>query len=169
MSPEEFDIRYTKILDIVYLKKWLADPAVACWFPMQTPEEMELAVSCWMSFARYHASLTAIIDQKPCGIATLFLPPYKKIAHHCLFKICVAPEHQGKGIGRSLIRNIKHLARSQFHFESIYAEVFDENPLIPLLKKFDFHEFVRQEGYVKQGGKYSSRVFLETDLTKADP
>lgn len=164
MGDEEIDIRYTRVLDISYLRLWLQDPKVLSWFSMTTPQEIEQAIACWMSFARYNASLTAVINRVPCGIATLFLPPYKKVSHHCLFKICVDPKYQRKGVGSALIKNIKHLAKTQFHFESIYSEVFDENPLIPLLKKFDFQEFAKQDYYIKTKDRYFSRVLLEVDL-----
>lgn len=48
--------------------------------------------------------------------------------------------------------------------EAIYAESFDGNPLIPLLKKFDFHEFVKQDNYVKTETGYLARVLLEAVL-----
>lgn len=164
MDKEEIDIRYTRILDISYLRQWIQNPKVLYWFSMSTTEEIELALSCWMSYCRYNASLTALINNVPCGIVTLFLPPYKKISHHCLFKICVDPHYQRRGVGTALIRNIKHLAKTQFHLESIYSEVFDGNPLIPLLKKFDFHEFLRQDKYIKNEDFYFTRVLMGTDL-----
>jgi putative acetyltransferase len=168
LSEVEFDIRYTRILDISYLRKWIQDPTVLRWFSMASSEEIEQALAVWMSFARYNASLTAVMDRQPCGIATLFLPFYKKTLHHCLFKICVAPECRGKGIGSALIKNIKHLAKNQFNMEAIYAEVFEGNPLIPLLEKFDFHPFVKQDYYVKTDTGYLSRILLET-LLKEGP
>lgn len=164
MSQDPFDIRYSRILDVSYLRKWIQNPEVARWFSMTTTEEVEQALSVWLSFARYNASLTAVMDRKPCGIATLFLPFYKKTMHHCLFKICVDPDYQGKGIGSALIKNIKHLAKTQFQMEAIYAEVFDGNPLIPLLKQFDFHELLRQDYYVKTKTGYLTRVLMETVL-----
>ncbi len=164
MSDEDFDIRYSRLLDISYVRKWLQNPKILCWTSMTTPEEIEQALSCLMNFSRYNASLTAVMNRVPCGIATLYLPPYKKVSHHCLFKVFVDPEYQNKGVGSSLIKNIKHLAKTQFHMEAIYSEVFGDNPLIPLLKKFDFHEFAKQEYYVKTGGRYLCRTLLGTDL-----
>jgi putative acetyltransferase len=161
---EELDIRYTRVFDVSYLRQWLQNPGVLCWFSMSSEQEIEQAISCWMNFSRYNASLTAVIGRVPCGIATLFLPPYKKVAHHCLFKICVDPKYQRKGVGSALIKNIKHLAKTQFHFESVHAEVFDGNTLIPLLKKFGFQEFARQEYYVKAKDHYFARVLLEAKL-----
>ena len=161
---KDLDIRYTRILDITYLRRWLQDPEVLKWFPITTPEEIEQALTCWMGFCRYNASLTAVNGKEPCGIATLFLPPYKKVAHQCLFKICVDPEYQRQGVGSALVKNIKHLAKTQFYFEAVYAEVFTGNPLIELLKKFDFVELARQEHYFKSQNQYWGRVLLQAEL-----
>jgi RimJ/RimL family protein N-acetyltransferase len=164
VDQKEIDVRYTRILDISYVRPWLYDPNNLKWFSMTTPEEIEQALACWMSFCRYSASLTAVVNRVPCGIATLFLPPYKKVSHHCLFKVCVDPQYQGQGVGTCLIRNLKHLAKTRFKMESIYSEVFEGNPLIHLLEKLDFHEFVRQENYVKSKGHYMARILMQADL-----
>ncbi len=169
MDEKEIDIRYTRILDISYIRPWLYDPKILQWFSMTTSEEIEQALSCWMSFCRYSASLTAVVDRVPCGIATLFLPPYKKVSHHCLFKICVDPRYHRQGIGRCLIKNLKHLAKTRFKMESIYSEIFEGNPLVHLLEKLGFHEFVRQEHYVKSKGQYLTRIMMETDLRDKVP
>jgi hypothetical protein len=46
----------------------------------------------------------------------------------------------------------------------IATEVFEENPIIPLLKKNDFEEIFRQEKFVKTDDGYKARIFLETKL-----
>ncbi len=160
-----FDIRYTTEEDVKYLREWIAHPDVLCWFSMADQQEIESALQCWIGYSRYKCSLTATIDQEPCGIATLFLMPYKKVAHHCLFKVVVDPKWQRKGIGFSLIKNIKHLAKTYFRLETIHIEVFEGNALISLLKeKLGFYEVVRQDRYVKMGDTYLARVLLETEL-----
>jgi len=159
-----FDIRYTRLMDISYLREWIKQPGVLDYFPMSTEVEIEQALSAWMFFCRYQASLTATIHHIPCGIATLFLMPYKKISHQCSFKICVNPHLWRRGIGSSLIKNLKHLAKDYFHLEAIYTEVFSDNPLIDLLKTFGFYEFIRQENYVKTKEGYKGRVCLIADL-----
>ena len=116
------------------------------------------------SYTQYSCSLTAVLDGVPCGIATLFLMPYKKVAHHSLFKIVVDPLLHRKGIGTSLVRNIKHLAKNYFHLEFLHVEVFEGNPLIALLQQQGFYEFARQDLYVKNEGKYLARILLETAL-----
>lgn len=164
MTQDDLDIRYTNVLDISYLRRWLQDPKILRWFPMSDPQEIEGPISCWMSFARYNASLTATYCREPCGMATLFLMPYKKVSHHCFFKLCVAPQYQRKGVGTSLLRNIKHLAKTQFNLQFLYIEVFEGNPLISLLKKMEFEEVLRQENYVKIEGQYISRILFRVDL-----
>src|SRR6202044_1515485 len=133
--PDNYDLRYTYATDQVYLKQWLELPGMLHWFPMGGDKEVEDAVQCWIGFSRYQASLTAMIGDEPCGIGTLFLMPYRKIAHHALFKLVVDPKHQHKGIGSSLLKNLKHLAKNYFHLDLIHIEVFEGNPFIRLLQQ----------------------------------
>lgn len=159
-----FDIRYTYVTDTPRLREWLLDKDVQKWFPVSTEREIEDAVQCWIGFSRYSSSITATLNSEPCGIGTLFLMPYRKVAHHCLFKLVVAPRHQRKGIGSSLLKNLKHLAKTYFHLDLIHIEVYEGNPLIPLLKKNDFHEFARQERFAKDASGYHARILFESFL-----
>lgn len=164
MNIPGYDIRYTYITDISHLREWIKSPGMLHWFPMHTEKEVEDALQCWIGFSRWSSSLTATINHVPCAIGTLFLMPYKKVAHHCIFKIIVDPKWQRKGIGYSLLKNLKHLAKNYFRLEMINIEVFEGNPIIELLKKHDFYEFTRQDRYVKEDGKYFARVLMETKL-----
>lgn len=160
----EHEIRYTTLDDMPLLREWLLSPGVLHWFPMSEGEELENAVQCWMGFCRYSCSLTIMVDGKPCAIGTLFLMPYRKVAHHCLFKMIVAPEYQKKGIGTSLLKNLKHLAKTYFRLELMHIEVFDDNPLCSLLRKSGFRVFAEQEKFVKENGRYFKRTLFEVDL-----
>lgn len=164
MDLPGFDIRYTEPSDGSYLKEWLSSAGMLHWFPMSEGKELEDAIACWIGFARFQASLTATLDGVPCGMATLFLMPYRKVSHHALFKVIVDPKHQKKGIGGSLIKNVKHLAKQKFRLDFIHIEVFEGNPLLSLLHEYDFHEFARQERFVKEGEHYLGRVLLESFL-----
>lgn len=164
MNIPGFDIRYTYLTDMSYLRQWVMSPGMLKWFPMSTEKEIEDALQCWIGFCRWSSSITATVNHVPCGIGTLFLMPYKKVAHHCLFKLIVDPHWQRKGIGQALVRNLKHLAKTYFHLEIIATEVFEGNPIISLLKKEGFNEVFRQEKFVKDEGGYKARVFLETRL-----
>jgi putative acetyltransferase len=164
MDLPGYDIRYTNTTDEPYLRQWMSAPGMLHWFPMLQEKEVEDAIQCWIGFSRFNCSLTATINGIPCGIGTLFLMPYQKVSHHCLIKIIVDPQHQRKGIGSSLLKNLKHLAKNYFHLELMHVEVFEGNPLHSLLLKHDFQEFARQERYVKENGKYLTRILLESYL-----
>ncbi len=163
-EPAGLDIRYTYLTDGPQLRDWLHHPDVQKWFPVSLEKEIDDAVQCWTGFSRFSSSLTATLNGVPCGIGTLFLMPYRKVAHHCLFKIVVDPVHQRRGIGTALLRNLKHLAKNYFHLELMHIEIFEGNPILHLLKKFDFHEFARQANFVKDGDQYLARVLMESYL-----
>lgn len=159
-----YDIRYTYVTDMPYLREWMGQSGMLHWFPMEEEKEVEDAVQCWIGFSRYSSSLTATIDGIPCAIGTLFLMPYQKVAHHCIFKIIVDQKYQHKGIGSSLLKNLKHLAKQYFRLELMHIEILEDNPIIHLLKKFDFHEFARQECFFKENDRYFARILLESYL-----
>lgn len=160
----EMDIRYTHLNDASYLRDWLLQKEVQRWFPVSQDKEIDDAVQCWVGFSRYNSSLTATIDNVPCAIGTLFLMPYKKVAHHCLFKLVVDPAHQRKGIGKSLLKNLMHLAKNYFRLELMHIEVFEGNPFIHLLEEFHFQEFARQEKFVKDSDRYLTRILYQAYL-----
>jgi RimJ/RimL family protein N-acetyltransferase len=164
MNIPNFDIRYTYVTDLSYLRQWIQSLGMLDWFPMTTEKEIEDALQCWIGFCRWSCSVTATVNHVPCAIGTLFLMPYKKVAHHCLFKLIVDPHWQRKGIGNAMIRNLKHLAKNYFHLEMISIETFEGNPIIHLLKKNGFEEIFRQEKFVKISSSYKARIFMETKL-----
>lgn len=164
MIEEELDIRYTHITDEAYLRNWLIDPKLHHFLFINNEQEINNTLQCWLGFCRYKASLTATLNGIPCGIATLFLMPYQKVSHHCLFKMIVDPAYQKKGVGNSLLKNIMHLARTYFKLEEIYTEVIEDNPLIHLLDKYGFYQFVKQEGYIKENNQYYARLQFGVSL-----
>lgn len=164
-SPKDVDLRYTDLSDGKYLKQWLLDPTVARWFPMFDEVEIDDAVSRWIGFSRYKCSLTAIKDGVPVGISTLYLQPYRKLAHQCEFGIIVAPEMRGQGVGKLLIKNLMHLAKENFKIELLHLQVYAENPAINLYRRMGFREFGRQTHWIKeQGDFFVGRVFMERFL-----
>src|SRR5262249_28057857 len=135
------------------------------WFPMFDEIEIDDAVNRWIGFSRYKCSLTATIDNVPCGLVTLYLQPYRRLAHQCEFGIIVSPEHRGKGIGTLLIKNAIHLAKSNFRIELLHLQVKGENPAMRLYSRMGFREFGRQNHWLKnENGDYESRVFMERFL-----
>jgi len=158
----KLEIRYTEPTDAPHLKEWLTDPTVATWFPMADGIEIEDAVQRWIGFSRYRCSLTAVLEGIPCGIATLYLQPYRKLAHQCEFGIIVAPNYRNKGIGADLIKNLAHLAKDYFHIELLHLQVYANNPAIRLYKRCGFREFGCQTHWIKEAdGTYTGRTFME--------
>lgn len=163
--PEGVELRYSDLSDGKYLKQWLLDPTVARWFPMFDEMEIDDAVARWIGFSRYKCSLTATYNGVPCGICTLYLQPYRKLAHQCEFGIIVSPEMRNKGVGTLLISNIMHLAKENFHIELLHLQVYAENPAIHLYQRMGFKEFGRQTHWIKEKDDfYVGRVFMERFL-----
>lgn len=159
-----YDIRYTHATDLPYLKKWVSDPQSLQWLPMTTEKEIDDSLQCWIGFSRYSCSLTAMVGGVPCGIGTLFLMPYKKVAHHCVFKLIVDAKYRRQGIGGSLVKNLKHLAKNYFRLELLHIEVFEGNPIVSLLEKQGFSRVLKQDRYVKVDGRYLARILFEAKL-----
>lgn len=159
-SPDAL-VRYTEIEDAPYLREWLSEPGILKWFPMQEPLEVEDAVRHWIGFSRYKCSLTAVMDGVPCGLTTLYLMPYRKVSHQCLFSIIVAKEYRKRGIGSLLLNNLIHLAKEQFRLEVLYLEVYEGNPALTLYQKFGFKEVGYQQYFIKEDGQYLGKTIME--------
>lgn len=161
---EDVQVRYSETEDAPTLKEWLREPGILKWFPMKTENEIEDAVRHWIGFARFQCSLTATYQGKPIGMTTLYLMPYQKVAHQCLFSIIVAPDFRGRGVGTLLLNNLIHLAKEQFKLEYLYLEVYEGNPAIGLYRKFGFQEVGAQPHFIKDEGQYLSKIIMERQL-----
>ena len=157
---EDFDIRYSEMQDLSFLQEWFTDSASLDAYPFNEKEKDE-ALKNWIGFAKYKASLTGTIGGKPCAIGTLFLMPYRKVAHHCSFYLIVDPMHRRKGVGHSMVRNLVHLAKTRFRLESVQAELYEPSQLYSTLNKLGFELVFTQENYLKVGGVGRSRHLLE--------
>lgn len=163
-ETKNFDIRYTTVPDLSVLREWLKTPGMLHWYPPTDADELENFARIWIGFSRYNASLTAVFQNEPVGMGVLYLMPYRKVAHHAMFHVIVSPSYQNRGIGHSLVRNLKHLASQQFRLELLYAEIFDESKIISLLQNLDFRIFARQKNYIKEETSYFPRILMECNL-----
>jgi GNAT superfamily N-acetyltransferase len=157
----EHDIRYTQVDDEKFLFEVLSDKKINRWFPVSNKAEIRPFVRNWIGFHKFRSSLTATVKDIPCGIGTLFLMPYKKICHQCFFYLVVDSNHQNKGIGKSLVKNLINLSKNYFNHEQLYVEIFEGCVIEKLLIALDFKKFVEQKGYVMEGQIYKSRICYE--------
>lgn len=162
--PEGYTVRYTIPEDVYYVREWLSEEGMRGSFPMIGDMEIEDAALRWVSFCRFKCSLTLVHDGKPCGIATLYLQPYKRIARQCEFGIIIGGGYREKGLGSYLLSCLIHLAKEKFKIEVLHLQVCAYNPAIKLYEKFGFKEFGRQEKWMNDQGQHMARVLMEKEL-----
>ncbi len=158
------DIRPAMVEEGSYLTKWLADPAILRWFPMADAREIEDAVKIWMSYTRFQACFTALVDNTPAGMSTLYIQPYEKFAHQCLFAIIVDEKFRNQGIGTALLEHMCLQARDKFKIEILHLEVYEGNPAIHLYERMGFKEFGRHPRFIKLNGEYLDKIMMQKEL-----
>lgn len=158
----ELEFRQTKMSDSIELEKWLRDPEVFNFFPMYADCEHKEAAVRWVSFSRYHSSITATHQGNMVGLITLYLQPYKRIMHQSELGVIVCPEYRGQGIGSRLFDEIEKMAKNDFKIELLHLQVYYSNPAIHLYERKGFREFGRQDRFMKEeDGSYLGRVFMQ--------
>jgi GNAT superfamily N-acetyltransferase len=163
-SHPELSFRFTVPDDASYLAQWLTEPSILRWFPMYDAREIEDAVRIWISYARIHAALTADWNGRPCGLANLYIQPFRKLAHTCLFSIIVQKEFRGKGVGKALLEELMKLAKNKFHIEILHLEVYQGNPAKKLYERVGFEEFGCQPQFIKEETGYLDKIFMQKIL-----
>lgn len=160
----EIAIRLAEDADQKYLVEWLSQPGVLKWFPLSDMREIEDAARIWMSYAKQNAVLTALWNGAPCGIANLYIQPFKKLSHQCLFAIIVDEAYRGKGVGTRLLEELMAIAKNRFAIKLLHLEVYEGNPAIRLYERFGFTEYGRQTHFIKEDGVYLSKVLMQKRL-----
>ena len=156
--------RFAEEGDQKLLEKWLLQPGVLEWFPLADLREIEDAARIWMSYAKQNAVLTVLYDGVPCGTANLYLQPFRKLSHQCLFAIIVDEAYRGKGVGTKLMEDLIALARDQCHIELLHLEVYEGNPAIHLYQRLGFTEYGRHPRLLKDQGKYTTKILMQKIL-----
>ena len=157
-------IRLSKEEEAPILAEWIAQPDDLRWFPMTDQREIDDAVKIWAGYTRMGASFTAEYEGQRAGMAVLYLQPYQKLAHHCLFAIIVEAKHRNLGVGRALIEHFEKVARDQFHIEIIHLEVYENNPAIHLYERLGFKEYGRHPRFIKVDGKYICKILMQKKI-----
>ncbi|MBS0628144.1 MAG: GNAT family N-acetyltransferase [Verrucomicrobia bacterium] len=166
MRPKELSFRVSEPQDTVFLKNWLMDPKILFWFPMEGEKEVDDSIRTWMEYVGKGYGLTALWEGLPCGMATLYIQPFEKLAHTCLFSIIVAPDHRGRGIGTALLEDLMEFAKNTFHIEILHLEVYEGNPAKRLYERLGFTPFGRHASFTKEAdGVYRAKICMQKKLS----
>lgn len=157
-------IRVTQPEDAPLLKSWLFEPGVLRWFPMMDEREVDDAVKIWVGYGKYEACFTAEYEGTACGMANLYLQPYKKLAHQCLFAIIVSEKFRNKGIGTQLLNYLMKTAKEKFKIELLHLEVYEGNPAIHLYQRAGFTVYGTEKHFIKDKGEYISKTMMQKSL-----
>lgn len=152
--------------EAVYLTEWLTDPAILRWFPMTDAREIDDAVRIWMGYSKFQACFTIYVDGVPAGMSTLYLQPYQKFSHQCLFAIIVDEKYRNQGLGKALLEYTSKEARDKFNIEILHLEVYEGNPAYRLYERMGFREFGRQPRFIKLNGEYLDKIMMQKELTQ---
>lgn len=160
-------IRFGKKEDEPHMVRWLMEPGVLRWFPMSDLREVQDSSRIWFSYAEQKAVITAVVDGVICGSAILYISPFKKLSHQCLFAIIVDKEYRGKKIGTRLLTELLTLAKKRFSIELLHLEVYKENPAINLYKRMGFSEYGIHKNFLKESdGSYRDKIFMQKTLSE---
>lgn len=146
------------------LVEWLLQPGVLHWFPLSDVREVEDAARVWMGYMKYQSVLIALWNGVPCGNAVLYIQPYAKLAHQCLFAIIIDEAYRGRGVGTRLIEELIRLGKEKFRLELLHLEVYEGNPAMRLYQKMGFQEYGVHPHFVKQDGRYLSKIMMQRQL-----
>ena len=155
------EIRSTQEGDEIYLKQWLMEEDTLRWFPMINEVEVDDASKLWVNYGKNNAGFTALSDGVPCGMVVIYPAVYRKLSHQSLISIIVDKQSRGKGVGRLLMNKMMEHAKQNFQMELIHLEVYEDNPARFLYEKLGFVEYGRDTEFVKEDGKYLSKICME--------
>lgn len=161
------EFRATDIHDLPFLKRWLLTGEILKWFPMCNEKEVDDSIRIWSGYAKIGAAITVECEGVICGMANLYVQPFKRFAHQALFSIVVDEKYRGKGIGRRLLEELEKMAKEKFGIEILHLEVYDGNPAQYLYEKMGFKQYGKQEKFIKEEGRYNAKIMMEKRLGRS--
>ena len=161
IDDSDYNIRYSVLTDIDFLKECLSDLDNRQWYPPSSDSDLDIFLRNWITFSRYKSSLTASYKDQIIGLATLFLMPYVKVAHLSPIYMVVKNQYSRRGVGHSLVKNIHHLAKTKFNLDSVYMEIYEGCPIEKLLKDYGYKELFFQKNFVEINNELKGRKVYE--------
>lgn len=156
--------RLAVVEDLPFLKTWLMQEGVLRYFPMINEREVDDALRIWVEYIKMGAALTCLVDDKPVGMANLYIQTFACQKHQCLFSITVDEKARGKGVGTYLMQELMKLAKETFHIEVLHLEVYDGNPAQRLYERLGFKPYGIHKAFLKEDGEYIGKVMMEKEL-----
>lgn len=137
-------VRLTKPEDETQIKEWLLYDNTLRGFPMADRAEVDDNVGMWMQYAKYGCGLSAELDGKFIGACVLYVNPYKRMQHQCLFAIVMDENVRGQGYGTELLEQMERYAKQQLKIEQLHLEVYDGQKAYDLYKRLGYVEYGRE-------------------------
>ncbi|WP_455872273.1 GNAT family N-acetyltransferase [Serratia proteamaculans] len=152
----EIIIRHSENNDIPALQQLFSWPEIArnAALPLFPSRD-----DIWRRISEPHTkvcSLVACLEGDPVG--HLLLEPEQDMQrrHVATFSLCVAPEHQSKGIGSLLMQSMLVICDESWALERVELMVFSDNQhAVNLYKKFGFETEALCKKYTLRGGMLS--------------
>jgi RimJ/RimL family protein N-acetyltransferase len=165
MTLPHIQLRPSIAEDAPFLKEWLSDPLILYGFPMEGEKEVDDSARIWIEYATKGYGITAVCDNKVCGMTVLYIQSFEKLAHTCLFSIIVSTEYRNKGVGSALLNALMRLAKETFHIEILHLEVYEGNPAKRLYERMGFTPFGKHVSFAKEAdGSYRAKIFMQKNL-----
>ena len=162
---EKVQIRLAKETDHPTLVRWLKDPAVMPWFPLDNEKEIEDAVRIWLSYIPQGSAYTLEYEGQLAGMAVIYLHKYKKLRHQSLFAIIMDERFRGKGLGTLFMNELKRRSKEVHKLEILHLEVYEGNPAQRLYERLGFKEYGRQTHFLKEkNGVYRTKINMQLEL-----
>tara|TARA_R110002111_G_scaffold178846_1_gene244583 strand:+ start:226 stop:705 length:480 start_codon:yes stop_codon:yes gene_type:complete len=157
-------VRVSTDSDKEYLVRWLSDHVVMRWFPVCDRREIDDTVRIWLDYRKKKVALTIEDNGKPLGMGVLYLHPYEKIAHQCLFAIIVDAKERGKGVGTKLLEALEEKAK-EVGITLLHLEVYEGNPAERLYGRCGFKEYGRHPHFIKEeDGNYLTKIMMQKNI-----
>ncbi|OGN62207.1 MAG: hypothetical protein A3F09_00490 [Chlamydiae bacterium RIFCSPHIGHO2_12_FULL_49_11] len=165
IDDKDIEIRVMVEADRFFFIRWLLDPDVLRWYPMNNLKEIEDASRMWLTYARMGAAYTMLYKGEVAGMTLIYLSPYEKLKHQALFPIIVDEKQRGKGLGTKLMHYMMHEAKHTHGISLLHLEVYEGNPAKRLYERLGFTEYGRHLKFFKEeGGKYRDKILMEISL-----
>lgn len=159
-------IKTSEKRDTESLSLWFKEPGILSGFPMCNDTEVEDSIRLWSYHIDMGAGLTAWIGGERVGMLVLYINPFKKLAHTCLFSIVVNPAFRKRGVATLLIQTAEKVAKEKFGIEILHLEVYEKNEkAYRLYQKLGFIPYGKQKHFTKENGAYLDKVLMQKKLT----